>query len=230
MKYIIPLLLLLTPVVFVFAQSEPIVNSAYPKKTSRYFLRYYFEDAPDKVLWNRIVSRVVGDAGAFCLLDYDVKDNKRVVSRACYDQRGIPKESESGKDFIKVFQDSIRLSFMGRDTTLFIKGVTLRNPIMLWFWKYHPKKMEEVVVAGVRRNFITKKIDRVEVSYVYLGKDRIDVMGKTGRYHLVRSRQVDGNPAVYDDSWYDDKGMMVKEKHVVGNAAPRIGVLAKIME
>lgn len=55
-------------------------------------------------------------------------------------------------------------------------------------------------------------------------------MGKTGRYHLVRSRQVDGNPAVYDDSWYDDKGMMVKEKHVVGNAAPRIGVLTKIME
>lgn len=156
MKCILALLLVFSYNAIALAQSKPLAEQLNKHKASRYVMKYYFEDTPDITLWNRVVSRLTTDSGKFYMLDYDAKNPDHLLSSSFYDEVGMPIVTENAKDFMKVFPDRIRLSFMGKDTTVFMNGTALRNSTLLWFWKYQPKKGEEVVVGGIRRNFMTK--------------------------------------------------------------------------
>lgn len=201
------------------------------KKTSIYFLSYYYQEEPNKIISSRATGRIVTGDASFCLVDYDLKDLGKISYSSCFDFNGMPIHYGSQKEITKIFKDSVHLNFKGRDTTFLIDSKKeLQNPTNLWFWKYMPHVNETVVVGGVRKNFITNTIDKVNVSYTYLGKEKLKILGKTNSFYLVKSFPLNGSEGVYDERWYDKKGMLVKEKHVVGKDGVRVAELSKIVK
>ena len=92
-----------------------------------------------------------------------------------------------------------------------------------------PYVNEKVTVSGIRKNFITNTIDKVNVSYIYLGKEKLKILGRTRNFYLVKSFPLNGSEGIYDERWYDKKGMVVKERHVVGKSGVRVTELSKIL-
>lgn len=201
------------------------------KKTSVYFLKYYYEEEPDKILNSRVTCRIINEDSSFCLVDYDLKNLSKTTYSSCFDLNGMPTHYGSEKEMTSVLKDSVRLNFKGRDTTLLINSIKgLQNPTSLWFWKYMPYVNETVIVGGVRKNFIANTIDKVNVSYTYLGKEKLKILGKTKRCYLVKSFPLNGSEDVYDERWYDKKGMLIKERHIVGKDGVRVAELSKIVK
>ena len=224
----------------IFAQvvkAQPLKSKAnkYPgtdqKSTAVYFLKYYYEEEPGKIIFSRATGRSVAKDGSFSLIDYQLTDLSKPSFSLCFDAMGMPTQYGNEKEITNVYKDSVRLNFRGKDTTILITAQNkLSNPTNLWFWKYMPQVNETVVVGSVRKNFITNKIDIVDVAYTYMGKVKINVLGKVGTYYLVKNVPLNGSEGVYDERWYDKKGMMVKERHVVGKDGVRIGELTQIVE
>jgi hypothetical protein len=230
MKYCFFLLLIFTQ--GVKAQSsqpkENVFSNKDIKHTKIYVLKYYYPEEPDKIIYRRAYGRSKNKDGSFCLIDYDPATNKPIYS-SCFDPNGIPTQTGNDKEPTKIYRDSIRLNFKGKDTTILINTVKeLKDPTTLWFWKHTPKVNETVTVGGIRKNFITKSIDLVSVAYTYMGKERINVFGKIKTCYLVKSIPLNGSKGVYDERWFDQKGMLVKEKHVVGKDGTRIAELSEI--
>jgi len=230
MRKLILMLIILTSVT-ISVKAQVKAKDLLQKRTNLYFINYYFEEEPDKIISSRASRRVINGDSSFCIEDYDLKDISKITYSSCFDFNGTPTHYGTEKEITKVFKDSIRLNFKGRDTTFLIDSEKeLRNQTNLWFWKYMPYVNETVIVGGIMKNFITNKIDKVNISYTYLGKVKLKILGKTENLHLVKSFPLNGSEGVYDERWYDNKGMLVKEKHVVGTNGVRIGELSKIVK
>jgi len=201
------------------------------KKTNIYFLSYYYEEEPDKIINLRAICRIIKKDSSFCLVDYVPKDLDKTIYCSCYDFTGMPTQFGSEKEMTSIIKDSVRLNFKERDTTLLSSSKKeLQNPTSLWFWKYMPYVNETVVVGGIRKNFITNTIDKVDVSYTYLRKEKLKILGKTKGYYLVKSYPLNESEGVYDERWYDMKGILVRERHVVGKNGIRVAELSKIVK
>lgn len=200
------------------------------ERTNIYFLKYYYEEEPAKIISTRAIGRMVTPDGTFCLVDYDVNDTSKITYRSCFNASGIPTSYGSDKETTKVLENGIRLNFKGRDTTFLINiKEKLQNTTQLWFWIYMPHVNETVIVGGIRKNFITNTIDQVNTSYTYLGKEKLTILGKTKRFYKVKSIPQNGSEDVHDERWFDKKGMLVKERHVVGKDGVRVAELSKIV-
>lgn len=212
------------------AQSGAQNLDAGRKHTAMYVLRYYYPETPGKILFKRAYRRVEEKDGGFCLVDYDPSDTGIILSRSCFDRDGIPVDFGDEKNLTQIFKDSVRLSFKGKDTTILMNTAKeLKDATSLWFWKHTPKISDTVIVGVVRKNFITKSIDLVRVAYVYCGKEKITVLGKMEACYKVKSFPLNGSKGVYDERWFDKKGMLVKEQHTVGKDGSRIGELTEII-
>ncbi len=211
-------------------KEERVLNSNKALNKGIYFLKYYYEENPEKILWTNGSSRVINKDKSFCLLSFDLKDVHKSNYKQCFNEIGIPIGDGTESDFTKVYADSIRMKFKKRDTTFLIRTETLKDPSTLWFWKYFPKKNETVIVNLLTKNFITNKIEIKQVSHTYLGIDTIKLNGNLKAYYSVYSKAVNGQEGVYDKRWYDENGMVVKEKHVVGTNGTRIAELSQIIK
>lgn len=201
------------------------------KQSPVYVLKYYYPEDTTKIISKRAYSRTVNKDGSFCITDYNPVDLQKQIYLSCYDVLGVPTHYGDGTDMTQIYADSLRMNFRGRDTTLVIKAPEqLKDAAVLWFWKYRPKVNETCTVGGIRKNFITHKIDLNSVSYTYLGRENVSVLGKTTSCHKVKSMPLNGSTGVYDERWFDDKGMLVLEHHIVGKDGMRIGKLTEIIK
>lgn len=212
-------------------QSKIQSLSQLKKHNAIYVLKYYYEEQPDKILFTSARGRAIKKDGSFCLVEYDPADVTKVTYTSCFDPDGIPTQFGSGNEITKITKDSLTVNFKGKDTTFFINAEKrLKDPTALWFWKHRPKLNETVIVAGVRKNFTTKSVDLVNVSYTYEGKENINVLGKTQLCYKVKSVSLNGSTGIYDERWFDDNGMIVREKHVVGKDGIRVSELIRIID
>jgi hypothetical protein len=232
MKYFLLFFLLFTQVVKAQVsqskESNFLTDGAKPAVI--YVLKSYYPEEPAKIISTRAYARSRNKDGSFCLIDYDPHDMNKPVYKSCFDAYGVPTQSGNEKELTRMYRDSIRLNFKGKDTTVLINTTKeLKDETKLWFWKYMPKLNETVTVGGIRKNFITKTIDRVSIAYTYVGKEKINVLGEMKTCYLVKSVPLNGSTGVYDERWFDQQGMLVKEKHVVGKDGTRIAELSEIV-
>lgn len=231
MKYCFIILLLFSKCLYAQAplSKENNVSNKRSKNTPIYVLKYYYPEAPENILFTRAYGRIIHNNGTFCLIDYTRAEKNKPIYSSCFNKEGMPIEFGNYKEVTKIYNDSIRLNFRGKDTTVLTpKADALKDPTTLWFWKHIPKVNEKVYVSGIRKNFITNSIDLVSIAHTYLGKESIDVLGKTKTCYLVKSVPLNDSKDVYDERWYDEQGMLVKEKHAVGKDGFRIGELIEI--
>lgn len=209
-------------------KSDVPVNNI--KQTAIYILKFYYEEDPATIKFNRAYARSVNQDGSYCIQDFDVGNLKSATYSSCYSASGIPTEFGSEKELTRIFKDSVRLNFRGRDTTVMVDTEKeLKDITTLWFWKHMPKLNETTTVGGIRKNFITNHVDLVRTAHTYLGKEKISVLGKMTTCYKVKSVPLNGSKDVYDERWYDQQGMLVKEKHIVGTNGVRIGELSEIV-
>jgi hypothetical protein len=229
MKYCLLFFLILTQGVKaqVSKSKEKNFSNDNTKPTVIYVLKYYYPEEPAKIVSTRAYSRSNNRDGSFCLIDYDPNNMSKPAYSSCFDTNGIPTQIEG---LTKIYRDSIRLNFKGKDTTVLINiAKDLKDITTLWFWKHMPKVNETVTVGGIMKNFITNSIDRVSVAYTYLGKESISVLGEMRTCYLVKSVPLNGSKDVYNERWFDEHGMLVKEKHIVGKDGMRIAELSEIV-
>ena len=232
MKYCLLFFLILTQGVKaqISKSKENNFSNDNTKPTVIYVLKYYYPEEPEKIISTRAYSRSKNKDGSFCMIDYDPNNMNKPTYSSCFDTNGIPTQAGIDKEVTKIYADSIRLNFKGKDTTVLINtAIQLKDPTALWFWKHKPQLNETVTVGGIRKNFITKTIDLVSVAYTYMGEEKIEVLGKMKTCYLVKSVPLNGSKGVYDERWFDEQGMLVKEKHVVGKDGIRIAELSEIV-
>jgi hypothetical protein len=229
MKYFLLFLIIITQ--GAKAQSPKQNDVSKDKKhLAIYILKYYYPEAPEKIISTRAFGRTENKDGSFCMVDFAPADLTKPVYSSCFDPDGIPTQSGNEKELTKIYRDSIRLNFKGKDTTVLINAAKeLKDPTTTWFWKHMPKVNETATVGGIRKNFITNTIDFVRVTYTYIGKEKINVLGEMKTCYLVKSMPLNGSTGVFDERWFDEKGMLVKEKHTVGKDGARIAELSEIV-
>ena len=196
-------------------------------QTRVYYLDYFYNDEPEKILRSTGTKREVYPDGSFCLLNFIKEDSINYNYKRCYDEYGNPLGNGTSEKFEYIYKDKLELSFREKDTLIFMNTKELIDPTQLWFWKKMPKSEDSIVVNGVRKNFITNSIDLISTYYIYLGKEKLKIGPLIYDAHKVKNRTLGKQENVYDERWYDDKGMLIKELHYVGTDGLRIGVLNK---
>jgi len=194
-----------------------------------YALSYYYDDAPGDTLRTSIFQRILRE-DSFCEMSFAPGELKDYTFQTCYSMQGQPLGSGGPGSFNAIHENRMDLEFRGRDTTIFLDTSRLIDPTGLWFWSVQPEKGDTTAVQHVMKNFITNSVDFRNVYHSYLGIDRIEVLSQLGEYHLVRSWADASEDGVYDNRWFDDKGMMVREEHYVGASGVRFAVLDSIQE
>lgn len=201
------------------------------KKSDIYFLDYYYQEDPNKIIFSRATSRIVIGDTSFCFIDYNLKDITKISSSSCLDFNGVPIQYGREKEITKIFKQNVHLNFKGRDTTFAINSKKeLQNMTSLWFLKFMPSVNETVIVSFINKNYITNTIDKVSVSYTYLGKQKLKILDENKNFHRVKSFPINGSEGTYDERWYDNKGMLVKEKHIVGKNGVRVAILSRVVK
>ena len=199
-------------------------------RTKLNYLSYANEKKPENILWTVGFRREVYSDGSFCLLNYDLKDSINYNYKTCFDEFGYPLGNGTSDKFESVYKDKMELNFRGRDTIIYMDTKKLINPMELWFWKTKPNEMDSVLVNRVMKNFITNSIDIRSSYFKYMGYENIVVSNNEYNAHKVKTWTIGQPKNVYDERWYNDEGILVKELHFVGEDGTRIGLLKNIKE
>src|ERR1700761_5028844 len=115
MKYCIFCLLIFT---------QAVKAQVSKSNTPVYVLKYYYPEDPAKIISTRACARSLNKDGSFCITDYDPNNLDKVFAIASFDRNGMP--IQNGDD--KIYRDSIRISFRGRDTMIRVDADKLKDP------------------------------------------------------------------------------------------------------
>lgn len=202
--------------------------------TGVFYLDFYNEETPDETLWTHGQQIKVSSNEFVDILSFKKNDSKNPIYKKSYNSEGMPLSYLNGPDFTTkkgtlFFTEHVKLSFKGKDTIVPFRQEIFIDPTVLWFWKINPEKGKTITVKSVVKNFITNTIDLSETYYTYKGLDKLEINNSIGLYHKVHSYWGQKEDNGYDESWYNDQGVLVKQIHHVQGHGKRIAKLSKIL-